>query len=263
MSHKLPTQAKGEQKCHVVIPARLHSTRLPEKLLLKAGGKSILQHTFEAASRSKLAHRVTVAVDDSRLAKEVESFGGRFVMTSPDCPSGTDRVAEVARSHPEDDLFINVQGDEPEIDPHSIDRVGELLLENPKADMGTLGTPIRCLTRLHDPGCVKIVQNSAGRAIYFSRSAVPHDREGFHQQRLEADPPQFWHHLGLYSYRREFLAWFTSQPPSPLEQMERLEQLRAIEAGKTIFVAQVDEPTVGIDTHEDYQRFLERQSSLS
>ena len=247
-------------RSQIVIPARLASTRLSEKLLRRAGGKSILQHTYESASRSKLSEGVVVAVDDSRLADEVTSFGGKAIMTSLACASGTDRIAEVATQFPEIDVFVNVQGDEPEIDPAAIDLVTKTLLDHPDASIATVATPIRDSRLLEDPSCVKIVMaeflGNCGRAIYFSRAVVPMDRDANVENLLAQDPPIYWHHIGLYCYRREFLQWFAAQPPSRLEQIERLEQLRAIEAGKTIVVARVESAAPGIDTQEDLDRFI-------
>jgi 3-deoxy-manno-octulosonate cytidylyltransferase (CMP-KDO synthetase) len=247
-----------QNSCQIVLPARLTSSRLPEKLLLKAGGKTILQHTYEAASRSFFGTNIVVAVDDQKLAKEVDSFGGQWVMTSQNCVSGTDRLAEVAEALPNTDVFINVQADEPEIDPASIDLVARTLMEDPNADIATAGTPIRHQQQLEDPACVKILMSERagqGRAVYFSRAAIPFVREGVQETHLKAEPPIFWHHIGLYAYRRQFLQWFASQPPSRFEQLEKLEQLRAIEAGKRIVVAAVDSATPGIDTLDDFQRF--------
>ena len=255
----------------IVIPARLASTRLPEKLLRVAGTKSILQHTFEAASQCNVADDVIVAVDDRRLADEVDSFGGNWMMTSQDCNSGTDRVAEVAAAMSDADVFVNVQGDEPEIEPDVIDLVARTLIDS-DADLATVGTPIRELEVLNDPSNVKIVMATGpaalaagghsraeqGRAVYFSRAAVPHSREEITKRILDAEPPIFWHHIGLYAYRREFLNWFTKQPPSLLEQSERLEQLRAIEAGKKIIVARVESASPGIDTQADLDAFVDR-----
>lgn len=249
-------------RIQIVIPARLASTRLPEKLLRIAGGKSILQHTYEQACRSRVADSVIVAVDHRRLADEVDAFGGRWLMTSPDCASGTDRIAEVASQMPEIDLFVNVQGDEPEIDPAVIDDVAQALVDDPDADLATAGTPIRDPQMLLDPACVKIVlaadRPGQGRAIYFSRAPVPHCRDGLTAERCAADPPWFWLHIGMYAYRREFLKWFSEQPPSRLEQSERLEQLRAIEAGKRIVVTRVEAAAPGIDTPADLEGFLRR-----
>ncbi len=250
----------------IVLPARLASTRLPEKLLRRVGGKSILHHTFLAAVKNSITNSIVVAVDDSKLADEVKAFGGEFVMTSVACPSGTDRIAEVARMKTDFDIFINVQGDEPEVSPEAISRVGRLLIENPSADMATIGTPIREIAQLENPACVKIVvanASSQGRdnfmqAIYFSRSPVPHLRGGVTQEALAGEPPLFWHHIGLYAYRRNFLQWFSSQPPSLLEQTEKLEQLRAIESGKSVVVARVASAFPGIDTAEDLLGFESR-----
>jgi 3-deoxy-manno-octulosonate cytidylyltransferase (CMP-KDO synthetase) len=250
----------------IVIPARLASTRLPEKLLRRAGGKSVLQHTFEAAKRSRVSSGVVVAVDDPKLASEVERFDGVVIMTSPLCQSGTDRLAEVAAKMPEIDVFINVQGDEPEIDPRAIDLVAQTLLDHPEADIATIARPIRDRETLNDPSRVKIAlandgERAGGRALYFSRSVIPYVRDGVTDELLSAEPPVFWHHLGLYAYRRSFLAWFATQTPSPLEQFERLEQLRALEAGKRIVVARVDSATPGIDTLEDFLAFTARVES--
>lgn len=211
-----------------------------------------------------LADGVIVAVDDARLAAEVASFGGRAVLTSPACPSGTDRIAEVAAGMPEIDVFVNVQGDEPEINPAAIDLVASTLMANPHADIATVATPIRRPEVLSDPSCVKIVlgerfgAGQGGHVIYFSRAVVPHARDGITTALLQSEPPLYWHHIGLYAYRRDFLSWFAGQPPSPLEQTERLEQLRAIEAGKRIVVARIESATPGIDTAEDFQAFAER-----
>ena len=242
----------------IVIPARLASSRLPEKLLRQAGGKTVLRHTYEAARGSQIAGDVVVAVDDQRLADEVDSFGGRWIMTSPDCASGTDRIAEVAAAMPQVDVFINVQGDEPEIDPATIDTVAKKLIDSPGADMATAGVPLRSAESLGDPNCVKIVMGQGGQAVYFSRAAVPHLRDGELEYSLQAEPPLFWHHIGLYAYRRDFLQWFSSQAPSLLEQTEKLEQLRAIESGRRIMVARVESGTPGIDTMSDLQAFVDR-----
>ncbi|QDV87876.1 3-deoxy-manno-octulosonate cytidylyltransferase [Planctomycetes bacterium TBK1r] len=272
----------------IVLPARLASTRLPEKLLQKVAGKSVLQHTYESASRAASASAgVIVAVDDRRIADEVESFGGRWIMTPTDCPSGTDRIALVADQFPTTEIFINVQSDEPEIDPAAIDAVAEALAGDPQADMATAGTPIRSAEALHDPAIVKIVmadfsptgspqtdsqtatrtaaaagQGSLaagqGRAVYFSRACVPHRRGGDPAELLAQTPPIYWHHLGLYAYRRDFLSWFAGSPPSVLEETEKLEQLRAIEAGKKIVVAAVGPAMPGIDTPEDLAAFRRR-----
>ncbi len=249
---------QAPMKMMIVIPARLASSRLSQKLLLRAGGKSVLQHTYEAASRATVTDHVIVAADDPRLVAEVNSFGGEARLTSVDCESGTDRIAEIALLHDDVEIFINVQGDEPELDPSAIDTVASLLASHPDADIATAACPIGKVEKLADPACVKVVMGSDDRAIYFSRAAVPHARDGFSNSLLGAQPPVYWQHLGLYAYRRDFLLWFATQPPGRLETIEKLEQLRAVEAGKTIVVAPVGPSPRGIDTLEDYRAFQDR-----
>jgi 3-deoxy-manno-octulosonate cytidylyltransferase (CMP-KDO synthetase) len=245
----------------IVVPARLASSRLSEKLLLRAAGKSVLQHTYEAALRASITDRVIVAADDPRLVAEVNSFGGEARLTSVNCQSGTDRIAEIALQHDDVEVFVNVQGDEPEIEAGVIDAVGSLLLSRGDADIATAACPISSLDKLNDPACVKVVMGSQQRAIYFSRAAVPHARDGVVMNEPEgatlADNV-YWQHIGLYAYRRDFLLWFATQPPGRLEQVEKLEQLRAIEAGKTIVVAAVGPAARGIDTLEDFRAFRDR-----
>jgi len=239
---------------YIVIPARLASTRLPRKLLLRETGKSLIQHTFEAARRATRPSGICVATDHIEIFDEVRSFGGEVEMTSPTAPSGTDRVAEIARRRPEADIFVNVQGDEPEIAGRSIDLAIELLEANPGAVMSTLATPIRRKDQLNDPACVKVTFDRQGRALYFSRSPIPCARQ-WDDALLTSDPPSFYQHVGLYAYRRDFLLELAAMPPSRLERIEKLEQLRVLEAGHSILVGVVDEPTFGIDTPEDYRAF--------
>jgi 3-deoxy-manno-octulosonate cytidylyltransferase (CMP-KDO synthetase) len=241
----------------IVIPARLASTRLPRKLLLRETGKSVLQHTYESASRAASPLGVCVAADHEEIAAEVRSFGGRVLMTDPQARSGTDRIAEVARDMPDVDVFVNVQGDEPEISGQSIDLAVRLLEDRPQAAMSTLATPIRCRQQLCDPSCVKVVFGSDGRALYFSRSPIPHARQ-WSDDLLAASPPVFYQHIGLYAYRRDLLLRLADMPRSDLENLENLEQLRALCAGYTILVGVVDEPTAGIDTEKDYRAFVRR-----
>lgn len=243
----------------IIIPARLASTRLPRKLLLSETGKSVLQHTYESASASRKATRVIVAADDDEIAKEVRSFGGEVIMTRPDHICGTDRVAEVAQSL-DAEIIINVQGDEPEISFEAIDLAISMLEENPHAPMATLATPIRSSELLEDPSCVKVVVSNHGQAMYFSRSVIPHPRE-WNESLLAADPPNFFQHVGLYGYRREFLLEIPGLPVSQLEKIESLEQLRVLFNGNTILVGMIDHPIAGIDTPEDYASFVRRQSS--
>jgi 3-deoxy-manno-octulosonate cytidylyltransferase (CMP-KDO synthetase) len=250
----MDASARGS-KSYIIIPARLASTRLPRKLLLRETGKTLIQHTYEAASRAKRPAGVCVATDHQEIYDEVLRFGGRAEMTDPQAPSGTDRVAEVARRMPEIEIVVNVQGDEPELAGESIDLVIRLLEEQPAAVMATLATPIRRREQLNDPACVKVVFDRSGRAMYFSRSPIPHARE-WDDRLLAADPPTFYQHVGLYAYRRDFLLRLAQMPQSPLEKIEKLEQLRVLEAGHAIIVGVVDEPTFGIDTPEDYRAFV-------
>jgi 3-deoxy-manno-octulosonate cytidylyltransferase (CMP-KDO synthetase) len=242
----------------IIIPARLASTRLPRKLLLAETGKPLLQHTYEAASRATRTQGVCVAADHEEIATAVRAFGGHVEMTDPNCASGTDRVAEVARRL-DVDVVVNVQGDEPEISPAAIDLAVRLLEENPAAEMSTLATPIRTREQLLDPACVKVVFDSAGRALYFSRSPIPCARE-WRDELLTASPPHFFQHIGLYAYRREFLLKLAAMPRCELEKVENLEQLRVLHAGHSILVGVIDEPTVGIDTPADYAAFVKRQA---
>lgn len=243
----------------IVIPARLASTRLPRKLLLRETGKSLLQHTCEAAAGSRLAKEVLVAVDDPELADEVDSFGGKWVMTSPDHPSGTDRVAEVARQLAPG-ILVNVQGDEPDIPGDAIDAVIQRLIDQPALDVATLATPIRTREKLDDPACVKVVADAEGRALYFSRSPIPHPRE-WKESLLSQQPPVFWQHVGVYGYRSPFLEAIAKSAPSPLERVESLEQLRFLETGFRIGVVPIDRPLTGIDTPADYAAFVRSRST--
>ena len=249
--------AKVAPRSTIVIPARMASTRLPRKLLLRETGKSVIRHTVEAARHAQLPIDVVVATDHEEIAREVESFGCRAVMTSVDCASGTDRVAEVARALTNVDIVVNVQGDEPEILGDSIDLAVRLLERDPAAVMSTLSTPIHSKEQLFDPACVKVTSDRAGRAMYFSRSVIPHPRE-WSDDLLCAVPHLFHQHIGLYAYRRDFLLRIADLPPSRFEQVEKLEQLRVLEAGHTIVVGTVALHTRGIDTPADYRAFVER-----
>jgi len=242
-----------------VIPARLASSRLPEKLLLQETGKPLLQYTWEAACQATSLAEVIVATDSEQIAQTVRDFGGTCQMTRDDHPSGTDRIAEVIRrDRPNVDIVVNIQGDEPDVDPAHLDRLARLLAENPTAEMATLSTPIRTREQWSDPSCTKVVCAASGAALYFSRCPIPYYRDGDVNELLAGDSP--WQlHLGLYAYRREFLLRLTELPQSPLEKLERLEQLRALEAGATIQVGSVAHPAAGIDTPEDYARFVRRR----
>ena len=244
-------------RSHVVIPARLGSTRLARKLLLQETGKTVLQHTYENASRAACPWGICVAADHEEIARTVRGFGGQVEMTDPAAASGTDRVAEVARRLHDVDIVVNVQGDEPEVCPDAIDLVIRLLEERPTAVMSTVAAPIREKHRLTDPSCVKVVFDNHGQALYFSRSQIPFVRN-WDDSLLDADPPLFFQHMGLYAYRREFLLQLAEMPPSRLEQLESLEQLRVLKAGHKILVGVVNKPTIGIDTEDDYRAFVRK-----
>jgi 3-deoxy-manno-octulosonate cytidylyltransferase (CMP-KDO synthetase) len=258
---------QANARSYVVIPARYASTRLPRKMLLRETGKTLLQHTYEAACAARRPSGVLVATDHAEIAAEVERFRGEFVMTSPECASGTDRVAEVARKLPKADIVVNVQGDEPDMSPENIDRVIELLEQDPAAGMATLATPLRTPEQLTNSACVKVVFDDHGRALYFSRSPIPHLRDAPAAGDATAgcglapfnNPPLFHQHLGIYAYRRHVLLELAATPPSTLELAEKLEQLRMLQAGGTISVAAVEHSACGIDTPADYAAFVARR----
>jgi 3-deoxy-manno-octulosonate cytidylyltransferase (CMP-KDO synthetase) len=237
----------------IVIPARHASTRLPGKPLLKETGKYLIQHVYERACRARRAAAVLVATDDPRIAAAVNTFGGRAVLTRRDHASGTDRVAEVARQV-EADIFVNLQGDEPLIEPGALDRLIDRIQGDPASDMATLACPIHTAEQWRNPNVVKVVRDDAGHALYFSRSPIPFVREG--PPNFTASPPRFLQHVGLYAFRRDFLLRFAATPPAPLEQLEKLEQLRALALGCRLGVELIDEPALGVDTYEDYRRFV-------
>ncbi|HVK09510.1 MAG TPA: 3-deoxy-manno-octulosonate cytidylyltransferase [Gemmataceae bacterium] len=237
----------------VVIPARFASSRLPGKPLLRDTGKYLIQHVYEQASAAKAASLVVVATDDDRIRTAVEGFGGNVVMTRADHPSGTDRVAEVAAgigAH----VVVNVQGDEPQLDPGAIDLLVELLAGDPGSDMATLATPLPDRESYLSPNVVKVVCDDRGRALYFSRSPIPMAREG--DPDLAARPARYLQHLGVYAYRRAFLLKLATLPPHPLEEAEKLEQLRVLGSGGTIQVGQVAHAHRGVDTPADYAAFV-------
>jgi 3-deoxy-manno-octulosonate cytidylyltransferase (CMP-KDO synthetase) len=240
-------------KTAIVIPARYASSRLPGKPLLRQTGKYLVQHVYERACRAKKADTVLIATDDPRIVSAVESFGGRVVRTHRDHPSGTDRVAEVA-GQLDADLVLNLQGDEPLIDPAALDLLFGLLEEHPEADMATLATPLAGIDQWQNPNCVKVVCDGAGRALYFSRSPIPYVRDGRPDFALR--PARFLLHVGLYAYRRPFLLRLAALPPEPLEQLEKLEQLRVLALGHPIQVGVVERAGFGVDTYEDYERFV-------
>jgi 3-deoxy-manno-octulosonate cytidylyltransferase (CMP-KDO synthetase) len=236
----------------IVIPARFASSRLPGKPLLRKTGKYLIQHVFEQASRANCASDVIVATDDERIFAAVREFGGRPVMTRADHASGTDRVAEVA-AHLSAEVIVNVQGDEPQLEPAAIDLLADLM-KNPASDMATLAVPISCVDNYLSQNVVKVVRDDHGRALYFSRAPIPIVRDGAPD--FDARPARFLQHLGVYAYRREFLLKIATAPPHPLEQSEKLEQLRVLGTGGTITVGTVQKAHRGIDTPADYAEFV-------
>jgi 3-deoxy-manno-octulosonate cytidylyltransferase (CMP-KDO synthetase) len=237
----------------------MNSVRLPGKMLLRETGRTLVEHTHEVAVRAGLPDAVIVATDHPAIAEEVRRFGGEAMMTSADHPSGADRVAEVASRLPEFDLFVNLQGDEPELDPAAIDLLISQFDGDPSTPMATLAAPLEDPDRLRDPSVVKVVFDSTGRALYFSRSPIPFVRDAA-SATAAGQAPLFHQHIGIYAYRREFLAKLPKLPPSPLEQAEKLEQLRVLQAGLTIRVGVVAHAAAGIDTAADYAGFVRRQS---
>ncbi len=240
----------------VVIPARYGSTRLAGKALLEIAGLPMVQHVYHRAQESQ-ASRVVVATDDDRIAKAVSEFGGEVVMTSASHPSGTDRIEEVTRllGLAEDDVVVNVQGDEPLIPATVIDQVAANLLQCAEAGMATLCEPLSDPAELQNPNIVKVVTNQASCALYFSRAPIPWDRDGQADSQSEA-AGRFnslaRRHLGIYAYRVSMLRAFVAWPPSALEQLESLEQLRALENGVAIHVDDaVAAVPPGVDTQAD------------
>ncbi len=234
----------------VVIPARFASTRLPGKPLLDIAGKPMIQWVYERACQSS-AERVVVATDDERVASAVQAFGGEICMTSSEHESGTDRIQEAVRQLELEPglLVVNVQGDEPLIPAPIIDQVAANLARHPQADIATLSVPIDNPAQFTDPNCVKVVTDNSGYALYFSRASIPFPRD---QQALQLPASGASRHLGIYAYRVSFLHRFVNWPMGRLEATEKLEQLRAMENGVRIHVAEAAlVPPAGVDTEHD------------
>ena len=238
----------SDPKVIVVIPSRYASTRLPGKPLVPLAGKPMVQHVYERAKRAQTVHRVIVATDDQRIMDAVMAFGGEARMTRSDHRTGTERIAEVA-AHEPGDVFVNVQGDEPLIDPVAIDTAVGALLEEPQAQISTVATPIRHAGDIMDPNVVKTVLDFDGNALYFSRAPIPWIRDT--QQKVHV---KYWKHLGLYVFQREALLEFPTLPQGELERIEQLEQLRWLENGWKIRVAEVVHDAVSVDVLEDVAR---------
>lgn len=231
-----------------VIPARFASTRLPGKPLKDIAGKPMVVRVYERASLAGLVDETLVATDDERIKDAVEAAGGRAMLTRADHATGTDRLAEVAEAYPQVDLIVNVQGDEPLIEPGLIDQLAGLFADEPDLQMATVKTEMKDEDEQRNPNNVKVVCDKAGYALYFSRSLMPYPRKG---------GCPVYKHIGIYAYRREFLLKYAKMEPTPLEKAESLEQLRALENGFRIKVVETKASFVGVDTPEDLERVNE------
>ena len=227
-----------------IIPARWASTRFPGKPLVPLRGKPLVQHVWERAGRAKRVGRIIIATDDMRIAEAAFDFGAEVALTSPKHPTGTDRLAEVVQQLKSASIILNVQGDEPDIAPSTIDRLAEALQDDPKLGMVTAANPLTDPADVQDPNVVKVVTDLAGRALYFSRSIIPYDRDS-------RGGVKYLRHQGIYGYRRKVLLAFVKWKPTPLEQAEKLEQLRALEHGIAIGVIVVRRGSVGVDVPAD------------
>ena len=233
----------------IIIPARYGSSRLEGKPLLEACGKPIIQWVWEKGCKGKCIDRVIVATDDERIFNACKKFGAEVEMTSAEHKSGSDRIAEVANRHPEIGYIINVQGDEPLIEPANIELVRKGVVEDDSADISTLVREIKDEDEVNNPNLVKCVFDLNGYAMYFSRSKIPYERK------VNEGGWKFYGHLGIYGYKREALFKMTKLPQAPCEMAESLEQLRALQNGMKIRVAVVENVPVGIDTIEDFNKF--------
>jgi 3-deoxy-manno-octulosonate cytidylyltransferase (CMP-KDO synthetase) len=237
-------ESRIDMKVLIVIPARYRSSRFPGKPLADIHGKTMIQHVYEKARMARKASRVIVATDDLRIFSVVRNFGGEVIMTSPDHLNGTDRVIEVAEKI-KGDIFINVQGDEPLIRPEDIDTLIEKMLVNKNCKVTTLCHAVS-EEEAQNPNVVKVIRSGAGKALYFSRRLIPYVRENDTQTK-------YLKHIGIYGYTAEILAEYKKLPYSHLEHLEKLEQLRLIEAGITIDIMETDRVAQGVDTPEDLE----------
>ena len=241
-------------KATAIIPARYGSTRFPGKPLALINGLPMIQHVCQRVANAKMVDRVIVATDDARIATVVDSFGGEVVMTRTDHPTGTDRLAEVAEQI-EAELIVNVQGDEPLIDPRMVDQAIAPLVENRQIQMGTIASRIDQVDDFYNPNVVKVVKKQSGMALYFSRAPIPWPRDLDRDQLAEILPKLgLWRHIGLYVYHRKLLLEYPSWPKMALEELENLEQLRALERGIELYVAETEFSCHGVDTPADLER---------
>lgn len=232
----------------IIIPARYDSTRLPGKPLIEIRGKTIIQWVWEKASLSKLAHEVIIATDNEKIFNAAQKFGAKVEMTNSSHQSGSDRIAEIAKKRADLDIIVNVQGDEPLIAPDSIDASINCLISDINTDISTLIREISDGDEISNPNIVKVVTDIKGKALYFSRAAIPYERN--------TGEARFFAHIGLYAYRRDALLKMTKLHQSSLEKAESLEQLRALQNGMTINTVEVDYKPIGIDTPQDVEEFI-------
>ncbi len=238
-----------------IIPARYNSQRFPGKMLANETGKPLIQHVYERTLEAKLIRRTIVATDDQRIVEVVEQFGGEACLTRTDHANGTSRIAEVAATL-EDDFIVNIQGDEPEIEPELIDCAIQTLVDHPDCVISTVASPFSSEEDPADPNIVKVVIDQSGKALLFTRALVPHHRD------LTESPQAIpFKHVGMYVYHRPFLSEYVSLPPTPLEVTEKLEQLRVLEHGYQIAIAVGEANFHGIDTPEQYAEFVKRVTS--
>jgi 3-deoxy-manno-octulosonate cytidylyltransferase (CMP-KDO synthetase) len=241
---------KARPKILAVIPARYASTRFPGKIIALVAGKPVVFHTYKRACEASLVDEALVAADDERVVEALRPFNVPVVMTRRDHPSGTDRIAEVAeRSDAE--IIVNVQGDEPLIDPGTIDATIRPLLDQPDVSMSTARNLITDPEQIENPNVVKVVCDANGHALYFSRCPIPYIRDAADRS---AAPMCYWQHVGLYVYRRDFLLRYAKMAQTPLEKLEKLEQLRALENGLKIAVVDTEYDSIGVDTPEDLEK---------
>ncbi|MFO7890957.1 MAG: 3-deoxy-manno-octulosonate cytidylyltransferase [bacterium] len=241
-----------------IIPARYASSRLPGKPLADIGGKPMIQRVWERAKKSKHTDKIIIATDDKRIYGSVKQFTNDVIMTPVELESGTDRVAYTARNY-EADIIVNIQGDEPFISPEEVDQVAEILINDPHPVMGTLIKKIKNAEELESPDTAKVVIDREGYAIYFSRSPIPFKR-GFSDKNEWLKQGTYYKHIGIYSYRKNFLKKFFNQESGLLENTERLEQLRVLENGYRIKTAVTDYEPMCVDTKEDLKRVREKIS---
>ncbi len=232
----------------IAIPARFGSSRFPGKVTALLAGKPVIQHVYEACVKANLG-RIVIATESPRVVTTCMQFGAHAVMTPETCQSGTDRIFHATQNCSEN-IIINVQGDEPFINPQTIVKIAQLLENDPTCDIATAVTATTDDAKIDNPNCVKAVLGEDMRALYFSRSRVPFKRDPSEENKNFV----YWHHCGIYGYRKEALQRFVSLPQSPLEKMEKLEQLRALENGMTIKCVQIEPSGPAIDTEDDLKR---------